>query len=70
MMMMMMMMMIVYHYYHYYYLSFRAEPVAYGGSQVRGRIRAIAASLYHKPQQHRIQASFATYTTAHSKMDP
>ena len=26
---------------------FRAAPVAYGSSQVRGRIRATAAGLYH-----------------------
>ena len=26
---------------------FKAVPVAYGGSQVRGRIRAIAAGLHH-----------------------
>ena len=28
-------------------LLFRATPVAYGGSQARGRIRATAASLHH-----------------------
>ena len=27
--------------------GFRATPVAYGGSQARGRIRATAASLHH-----------------------
>ena len=25
----------------------RADPVAYGGSQARGQIRAVAASLHH-----------------------
>ena len=28
-------------------LFFRATPTAYGGSQARGRIRAVAASLRH-----------------------
>ena len=30
-----------------YLLLFRAAPAADGGSQARGRIRAIAASLHH-----------------------
>ena len=29
------------------FLAFRVAPAAYGGSQVRGRIGAIAASLHH-----------------------
>ena len=37
--------------------------MACGGSQARGQIRAIAASL--QPQQHQIQATSATYTTGH-----
>ena len=28
-------------------LLFRAAPVAFGGSQARGPIRAVATSLYH-----------------------
>ena len=31
---------------------FRAAPMAYGGSQARGLIGAIAADLYHSSQQH------------------
>ena len=31
----------------FFFLLFRAAPMSYGGSQVRGRIGAIAASLYH-----------------------
>ena len=34
-------------YFIVYFLSFWATPVAYGGSQVRGRIRAIAAGLHN-----------------------
>ena len=29
------------------FLLFRAEPVAHGGSQARGQIRAVATSLCH-----------------------
>ena len=31
----------------FHFLLFRAPPVAYGSSQARGRIRAVAASLCH-----------------------
>ena len=41
---------------------FRAAPVAYGSPQARGRIGAVATP---QPQQHGIQASSVTYTTAH-----
>ena len=41
---------------------FRAIPAAYGSSQARGPIRAIAASL-HQSQQCQIWATSATYTT-------
>ena len=50
---------------------FRAAPGTYGGSQARGRIGATAAGLHHtcwltpQPQQHKIWAASATYTTAH-----
>ena len=45
------------------FLLFRATPVAYGGSQARGRIRATAADLRHSHSNAR--ALSATYTTAH-----
>ena len=32
---------------HFFFLLFRTSPVAYGNSQIRGRIRATAASLRH-----------------------
>ena len=48
------------------FLLFRAAPIAYGGSQARGLIRAVAAGLHHsQPLQRQIQATSATYTTAH-----
>ena len=31
----------------FYFLLFRAIPAAYGRSQARGRIRAMAAGLHH-----------------------
>ena len=32
---------------HLFFFLFRAAPVAFGSSQARGRISAVAASLYH-----------------------
>ena len=47
----------------------RATPTAYGGSQARGLIGALAASLHHsQPQQHEIQATSVIYTTAHNNI--
>ena len=45
---------------------FRATPVVYGGSQARGRIRAVAAWPTPQPQQCGIQATSVAYTAAHS----
>ena len=36
-----------YCFFFFFLCLFRAAPVAYGGSQVRGQIRATAAGLYH-----------------------
>ena len=44
---------------------FRATPTAYEGSQVKGWIRAVAASLHTHSQQLGIQGMAAAYTTAH-----
>ena len=41
-------------YIYFFSLLFRAAPVAYGGSQARGLIRAVAAGLPHSSQQRRI----------------
>ena len=43
-----------------------AAPSAYGGSQARGLIGAVAAWPTPEPQQRQIRAASATYTTAHS----
>ena len=45
-------------------IVFRAEPVAYGGSQARGQMGAVAASLYHSQSNLGSKPSL-TYTTAH-----
>ena len=44
-----------------------AAPAAYGGSQARGRIGAVATGLRPRPepQQRGIRAASATHTTAH-----
>ena len=44
----------------------RAAPTAYGGSQARGLIRAVAAGLCQSHSNGQIQAASVTYTTAHS----
>ena len=43
-----------------------AAPVAYGGSQARGPIRAIATGLHHSHSNAGIRAASVTYTIAHS----
>ena len=48
-----------------FFVFSRATSVAYGGSQARGPIGTVAASL-HQPQQRQNQAASTTYTTAHS----
>jgi len=47
-----------------YFLLFRAVPAAYGGSQARGPIRAVAADL-PQAQERRIQVASVTCTPAH-----
>jgi len=54
----------------FYFISFiflfRNAPAAYGISQARDRIGAVAARPTPQPQQLQIPAVSATYTTAHS----
>ena len=38
----------------FFFFPFRAAPLAYGGSQARGQIGAIAAGLHHSSRQRRI----------------
>ena len=52
----------------FFFRLFRATPEAHGVSQARGPIGAAAASLRTEPQKHQIQATSATYTTAHGNI--
>ena len=47
------------------FLLFRAPPSAYGGSQARGLNQSYICQPRPQPQQCRMQATSATYTTAH-----
>ena len=49
----------------YFFVFSRTTPTAYEGSQARGLIEAVATSLCPEPQQCRIRAISATYSTAH-----
>ena len=48
----------------------RAEPMAYGGSQVRGWIRATVTGISPQPQQCKIRAASSTYPAACSNARP
>ena len=53
----------------FYFLLFRATPAAYGSYHARGQIGATGSIGWWptpQPQQHKIQATSVTYTTAHS----
>jgi len=45
---------------------FWATPTAYGSSQAKGHIRAVAADLHHSHSSGQIWATSVIYTTAHS----
>ena len=51
-------------FYFYVFVFSRAALAAYGGSRL-GSNRRYSCWLIPQPQQHRIQAVSATYTTAH-----
>ena len=55
----------MYFFKYIFFLLFRAARAAYGSSQARGQIGAVAASLHHRSKQCLIRAAPATYTTAH-----
>ena len=52
-------------FYFFVFCLFRAAPAAYGGSQARGLIGAVAAGLHHSYKQCQSQATSAAYITAH-----
>ena len=49
----------------FFLLLFRATFMAYGGSQARGPIGAIAAGLHHSHNNMGSEPPSVTYTTAH-----
>ena len=49
---------------------FRAAPVAYGGSQARGPIRATAASLHHSHNNARSEPHLLPTTQLMAMSDP
>ena len=51
----------------FFFFLFRATLTAYGGSQAKGRIRAVATGLRHSHSNVGSELVPATYTTAHSK---
>ena len=53
-------------FFFFFFCLFRATPTAYGNFQARGQIGTVATDLTPQPEQHQIQATSATYTTAHS----
>ena len=48
----------------------RAAPVAYGGSQARGLIRAVAAHLYHSHSNARSESHLQTTPQLMAMLDP
>ena len=49
----------------FYFSLFRATPLAHGGSQAKGPIRAGAAGLHHGYSNAKSKVESVTYTTAH-----
>ena len=52
--------------YTYFFIFFRAALEAYGGSQARGRIEAVAASLHHHHSNARSESCLQPTTTGDS----
>ena len=55
----------VFHFFIFGLFFFRVVPEAFGGSQARGLIGAVAASLYHSHSNMGREPPSVTYTTAH-----
>ena len=63
--------MIILFYFFCLFAFSRAAPVAYGGFQAKGPVGAAATvEPTPEPQQRRIQATSAIYTTAHGNAGP
>ena len=56
--------------YYYYYFAFRATPRAYGGSQARGLIRAVAAGLHQSHSSARAELHLQPTPQLTAMQDP
>ena len=54
----------------FFFVFSRATPTAYGVSQARGLIGAVATSLHHSHSEAGSEPCSAAYTTAHSNAGP
>ena len=54
----------------FFFLLFGAAPMAYGGSQARGRIRTIAAGLRHSHSNTRSELSLRPIPQFTAMLDP
>jgi len=58
-------------FFFFFCLFSRATPTAYGGSQARGLIGAVATSLHHSHSNAGSERAVSvTYTTAHGSVEP
>ena len=55
---------------HSFFLLFRATPAAYGGSQARGRIGAVASSLRHSHSNARSEPHVQPTPQLMAMLDP
>lgn len=54
----------------YFFLLFRAIPAAYGGSQVRGLIGAVATGLHQSPSNARSELCLPSTPQLMAMLDP
>ena len=54
----------------FFFFLFRATPMAHGGSQARGRIRAVAAGLRHSHSNARLEPCLQTTPHLTAMLDP
>ena len=57
-------------YYFYYFFFFRPTPVAYGGSQARGRIAAVVTDLHHSHSNARSEPRLQPIAPLIATLDP
>ena len=56
--------------FYYYFCLFRAAPMAYGGSQARDLIRAVAAGLFHSHSNARSEPGLRATPQLTAMPDP